>query len=258
MIWLQRLKTVGIVLLSLVTAGLMVAAWWHVRPNQSVSATPGSAVGAPPATPASQATPSRTATRSASPTPSPTPTRPRAVFMGDSYAAGTGGDGVRWTTLVAKQLGWQEVNLGRAGTGYLTSVTGADAKSTCGKAECLSFPEMVPQVVAQEPTVVVVVSSTNTTSDLSAVSLAMFRDLKKKLPDSRIIVMSPLWRSSPYPNNLVVLGKTLKKNAGLAGIEYIAVGSPLEGHPEWMAADGVNPNAKGQEALADALAVKLD
>ncbi|MGB4890977.1 MAG: hypothetical protein WBP09_04840, partial [Propionicimonas sp.] len=63
MIWLQRLKTVGIVLLSLVTAGLMVAAWWHVRPNQSVSATPGIAVTAPPATPASQATPSRTATR---------------------------------------------------------------------------------------------------------------------------------------------------------------------------------------------------
>ena len=27
------------------------------------------------------------------------------------------------------------------------AVTGADAKSTCGKAECLSFPEMVPQVV---------------------------------------------------------------------------------------------------------------
>lgn len=254
MIWVQRLKTIGIVLLSLVTAGLMVAAWWHVRPNQTVSAMPGTTIASQAATPAA----GHTATPSATTTPSPTQAVARAVFMGDSYAAGTGGNGVRWTALVAKQLGWKEVNLGRAGTGYLTSVTDATAKSTCGKAECLSFPKMVPEVVAQEPDVVVVVSSTNTTSDLSAVSLAMFGELRKQLPEARIIVLSPLWRASAYPSSLVTLGKTLKKNAELAGVDYVAVGSPLEGHLEWIAADGVNPNAEGQKALAEAISAKLD
>lgn len=246
-------QTLGLIVLSLGTAGLMASAWWHVRPNQVVGGyvAPTTSASAKPRVTAS---PSPSGSEAASSAPDE---RLRAVFMGDAIVAGTGGGGVRWTKLVAEEHGWKEINLGRAGTGYLTSVTGAKAKSTCGKAECLAFPDMVPEVVDQNPNVVVLASASNTTSDLSEVSLAMFRDLRKQLPEARIIVLSPLWRSSAYPSNLLSLGKVLKKSAEQADVEYVDVGSPLKGHPEWMAADGINPNAAGQKALAKVIAPAL-
>lgn len=243
-------QAVGLVLLSLCTAALMVSAWWHVRPNQVVGYAPSSGV-------SSTTSPVASVTPSASATPS-SEAKPRAVFMGDSYVAGTGGQGVRWTRLVADELGWTEINLGRAGTGYLSSLSGTQAKSACGRATCPSFPEMVPEVVAKRPDIVIVASSSNPTTDVSDVSLTTLRNLRQKLPDAKIVVLSPLWRDSAYPNGMVALGKTLKRNAEVAGVDYVAVGSPLEGHPEWIASDGVNPNAEGQKALAEAISTKLD
>lgn len=245
-------QTIGLILLSLVTVGLMMSAWWHVRPNQVVGYVPVPSVST--TTPDTPTTPSSSRSGSASPT---SEKQLRAVFMGDAIVAGTGGKGVRWTRLVADELGWKEINLGRAGTGYLTSVTGPKAQSTCGRAECPSFPEMVPEVVAKKPDVVVLASSSNPTTDLSVVSLELLRSLRQKLPEARIIVLSPLWSDSPYPNGLVALGKTLKRSAKVAGVDYVAVESPLEGHREWIASDGVNPNEEGQQALAEAISEKL-
>ncbi len=245
-------QTVGLIVLSVCTGALMVSAWWHVRPNQVVDYAGSSA--SPTAKTSAKTTPSASGKATATATPDE---RQAAVFMGDSYVAGTNGGGVRWTKLVAAELGWREINLGRAGTGYLTSVTGAKAKSTCGQNECPSFPDMLPQVVDAAPQVVVLASSSNPTTDLTEVSLKLFRDLRKELPEARIIILSPLWRATAYPASLENLGRILKKNAEQAGVDYVEVGSPLEGHPELISADGVNPNAAGQRALAKAIGAAL-
>src|SRR5215212_3919836 len=83
--------------------------------------------------------------------------RPVAVFIGDSYAQGSG----KWPELVSKAQGWRQVNLGRGGTGYEARLAGAAAQKGCGLKECPSFPEMAAVAVKLHPDVVVVAGGRN-------------------------------------------------------------------------------------------------
>ena len=59
---------------------------------------------------------------------------PVAVFLGDSYTQGFGAVPLdrRWSSLVAHDADWTEVNQGQGGTGFVTT---AD-KNTCGLEHC--------------------------------------------------------------------------------------------------------------------------
>ncbi|MCE1174091.1 MAG: polysaccharide biosynthesis tyrosine autokinase [Propionibacteriales bacterium] len=179
-----------------------------------------------------------------------TPATPKAVFIGDSMVSGVGGGGTKWTTLVSSGMGWSEVNLGRGGTGYVTS---SDAKG-CGLSYCPTFAEMADAAIAEKPDVVVISGGVNDgTNSVSTAANALFANLKKGLPNAQIIVLSPLGQATVYPDALKQAAAEVKAAAQANGVRYVAVGNPLEGHPEWFTADGLTPNADGYKKLAAAI-----
>lgn len=187
---------------------------------------------------------------SAVPSTSATPATPKAAFIGDSLVAGTGGSGTKWTSLVSSGMGWSEVNLGRGGTGYVTS---SDANG-CGLSYCPTFVEMADAVIAEKPDIVVISGGENDgTNSVSTAANSLFASLKKGLPNAQIYVLSPLWRATAYPDALKQTSADIKAAAQANGVRYIAVGNPLEGHPEWFNTDQTHPNADGYKKLAAAI-----
>lgn len=176
--------------------------------------------------------------------------RTRAVFLGDSLTQGVGGDGITWTGLMARDRDWTEINLGRGGTGYVTTAK----PSACGRPSCPSLPDMTPAAIAEKPDVVIIQAGQNDgKKDVATASLTMFTQLREALPRTRIVVLSPLWRATAYPKSLTQMSAVLKKNAATAGIDYVDVGNPLQGRPDLFTVDGVHPTAEGYRVLATAI-----
>lgn len=191
----------------------------------------------------------RSESRAASPQQAPV-----AVFIGDSYTAGAGGDGTTWTALVAAAEGWQEVNLGRGGTGFIA----ASGPEGCGDEYCPPFPEMVTDAARHDPDVVVVSGGRNDGELDNRVAIQeTFEALREALPGARMIATSPMWDDSPYPASMTSMGQAVRVAVESVGGFYLDLGSPLEGQPELLDDDGVHPNAEGYKVLAEAVIAAL-
>lgn len=236
----RRLANIGLGLLAVLTVVMVVLAFSkQAGPPAGTTAVPQPAASTPAAS-------------------GPSAGAPRAVFLGDSSTVGTGGDGTTWTSIVAERKGWTEVNLGRGGTGYVTSRSGEAAQRACGLATCPSYQQMVNDVVAAKPDVIVVSGGREDgASSVSTAAGTLFRDLRSKAPNARIVVVSPLWDESPVPADLAGTTTAVQTAARQAGLEYLDIGQPLSGRADLVSADGVNPNAAGYRAVADAVTAKL-
>lgn len=172
-----------------------------------------------------------------------------AAFIGDSLVQGT--DGGDLASGIAAELGWKAVNLGRGGTGYVTSA----GKAACGLDYCPPFPMMAADAAAAQPDVVVVCGGQNDgDSDVSGAARLLFDDLHKALPKARVIVVAPLWRATAYPDSMIALRSEVKAAARAAGVTYVDVGNPLENHPELISSDGVHPTKQGYALLSKTIA----
>jgi len=205
----------------------------------------------------------------AHPGPIPTftsaPSTQRAVFIGDSYTAGAGASDSSRTAfapLVAKDQGWKIVNLGRGGTGYVKEITDGTAKSACGEDVCHRYADMIQSAVDARPDVVVVSGGRNDSAvseDSSAAAVrAFYQSLRAALPDSKIYAVQPIWDSSEAPESIAALGAVVDEAVRSVGGDYLAVGSPLAGHPDLISDDGVHPNDDGHQAVAAAVSRLLD
>ncbi|GAA3512003.1 SGNH/GDSL hydrolase family protein [Georgenia daeguensis] len=180
---------------------------------------------------------------------------PTAVFVGDSYTAAEGGEGVRWTSLVAQEQGWRELNVGRGGTGWTVAVP-ADR---CRYGTCPTYPEVAHEVVDLAPEIVVVAGGRNDRgNDVAAAAAETFATLREGLPDARIYAVSPFWDSTAYPAHLIAQGRDVREEVRRVGGEYLEVGHPLGGRPDLITQDGIHPNAAGYRALAEAVNEALD
>lgn len=186
-----------------------------------------------------------------------------AVFIGDSYTAGAGGTRGGFVSLVAQGQEWRAVNLGRGGTGYVPKPDQdpAQAQLACARDYCESYPESIGAAVDADPDVVFVSGGRNDLSadpaTAAAAATAFFTDLRAALPTARIVVLAPLWDSAPAPAELDALGEAVRTGAELIDAEYLDIGQPLEGHPEWISPDGVHPNDAGYAAIATAVSATL-
>jgi len=172
-----------------------------------------------------------------------------AAFLGDSLVQGddTGSLAAR----VADALGWQSVNLGRGGTGYVTSAGAA----ACGLDYCAPFPMMAADAIAAKPDVVVVSGGIDDgTADVSAAAGMLFTELHKELPRAKVIVVAPMSRASLVPDAVTALRGEVKAAARTAGVSYVDVGNPLADHPELFASDGVHLTKGGYTALSKLIA----
>jgi len=191
----------------------------------------------------------------AAPAP-PTDGAPIVAFYGDSYTRGTGASSPdrRWSTIVSEQRGWYEVNPSVDGLGFVNNRGFGD--------------DLVDRIVEQDPPpdIVIVTMGLNdnfampaAADDIEAAIDADLRRLRDELPDARLIVVEPFWYTDERPDSVERIIGWVAAGADRVGADHIAGASRwIEGHPGWMAADGIHPNDDGYAEIARRMGAELD
>jgi lysophospholipase L1-like esterase len=185
----------------------------------------------------------------------PTGTGQRVAFYGDSYTLGTGASSPenRWSTVVSAERDWNEFNPSVNGLGFVNN------RSEFGEGD---LPD---QVVDSEPEIVFVTMGLNDnfSFDYAADEIhdqidADLERLRTALPDARFVVVEPFWYTDERPESVDTIIGWVRDAAGAIDADYIAGASRwLEGHPEWMASDGLHPNDDGYAAMAGRMNAEL-
>lgn len=254
----ERTRTIGrrrrVLLLAvtlLVVIGGFIAAVVAV-----IVAGAGSTASLLPTRPTASDAPTASAAPTGSPAPTPTPAGTDvAVFLGDSYTQGFGASAptTKWSTLVANDAGWTEVNQGQGGTGYVTTA----GVASCGQELCPTYPDRVADVIAASPDIVVIAGGQNDRWALGAdpefVHAAVnetFRLIREGLPNARLIAVGPS-TAEPATAMLTELDGWVQAAAGRVDAEYVSLLDPVVIRDEMVVADGVHVNDAGHRAIAD-------
>ncbi|GAB2453236.1 lysophospholipase L1-like esterase [Conyzicola lurida] len=185
-----------------------------------------------------------------------TGTGTRVAFYGDSYTLGTGASSPekRWSTIVSSERNWNEFNPSVNGLGFINN------RSTFGEGD---LPDLV---IDSDPEIVFVTMGLNdnfsydrAADEIHAQIDDDFARLTEALTDARFIVVEPFWYTDDRPESVGVIIDWVKDAAADADADYISGASHwIEGHPEWMAADGLHPNDEGYAAMADRMNEELE
>jgi hypothetical protein len=197
----------------------------------------------------STATPTPTASASAVPTgvaPSPLPAHPSALLLGDSLSAGKGNSRGTATAveLAAKALGWRSFLLAEPGTGYTTSTSYADR---------LAAVTNPPDILVLEGGA----SDTDASTDrLTAAVTSLLDDVKRRFPDTRVVVLGTVAMDQPPDPGLVRVDRTLAAVARAKGVLFV---DPMpwitsDNSEKYLARTGFYPNAAGHRYLGSRLA----
>ena len=181
---------------------------------------------------------------------------PIVAFYGDSYTLGTGASepSKRWSTVICQQRGWREFNPSVNGLGFINNRGDRDLPGS---------------IIAQKPDIVFVTMGLNdnfsydfAADEIHAQIAEDLDRLKEALPDARFIVVEPFWYTDERPESLGVIIDWVHDASDRIGAGWIPDASHwIEGHPEWMAADGLHPNDDGYAQMAtkmDAALKNLD
>jgi lysophospholipase L1-like esterase len=184
-----------------------------------------------------------------------TATGPVVGFYGDSYTIGTGASDAskRWSSIVSEKRNWREFNPSLNGVGFVNNRDGLDLPG---------------DIIEQNPEIVFVTMGLNdnfsfdyAAEDIHAQIDEDIDRLSTELPDARLIVVEPFWYTDTRPASVEIIIGWVKDAAERVDADYIDGASHwIEGHPEWMAADGLHPNDDGYAEMAkrmDAALVEL-
>ena len=170
----------------------------------------------------------------------------KVAFYGDSYTLGTGASSpeLRWSTVVSQARNWQEFNPSVNGLGFVTNRSSAR--------------DLPTEVIGFDPDIVFVTMGLNDnfSYDFEAQRIhdqidADIDRLASELPDARLIVVEPFWYTDERPESVEVIIGWVRDAAARVDADYIPGASRwIEGHPEWMAFDGLHPNDEGYAAMA--------
>ena len=176
------------------------------------------------------------------------PNATHVAFYGDSYTLGTGASDPdkRWSTVICEQRGWEEFNPSVNGLGFVNN------RGSFGSNDEPS------QVIEYDPDILFITMGLNdnfsfgrAADQIKSQITADFERLNTELPDARIIVVEPFWYTDERPESVEIIIGWVKDSAAAIDAEYIPGASHwIEGHPEWMAADGLHPNDEGYAEMA--------
>jgi lysophospholipase L1-like esterase len=83
--------------------------------------------------------------------------------------------------------------------------------------------------------------------------------LREELPAARLVVVEPFWHQDERPDSIEQIIGWVEDAAAEVGADHIAGASRwLEGHPEWMAVDGIHPNDDGYAEIARRMDAELE
>lgn len=183
------------------------------------------------------------------------PAAPRVVFFGSSTTAGSGASRPerRWTSLVARRLGWIEVNRGLS-TSKLTEVGSRTPSAERRWREALAGerPDAVFVMYgANDVTARVPLGDPGTPGTFRHAAHAVLRGIREAFPDAAVVVCTPqpsrstAARREPYD-------LALAEAARAVGAQLIHAGSafPEERLAE-LSADRLHLNDAGHAALAE-------
>ena len=186
---------------------------------------------------------------------SPDPSVTRVAFYGDSYTFGMGASdpSKRWSTIVCEQRGWSEFNPSVNGLGFITN------RTVFGEGDLPSF------IIADDPDLVIVTLGLNDNFSFSSAGdrirdqiVSDFERLAEGLPDARIIVVEPFWYTDQRPESVEVIIGWVRDAAAAIDADFIPGASHwIEGHPEWIAADGLHPSDAGHAEIARRMDAEL-
>ena len=201
--------------------------------------------------------------------------RPVALFIGDSYAAGSGGAGVRrsFACLTARALGWVCHDDGEPGTGYTNAGKVHGAANDTYAARALgrtTAPAIGPNGTAAplDPAAVDVVVVTGGRNDsgspvparVAAAGLTLDR-LRVTYPNARIVVVGPFWVDDDVPPSLEAFDDGLRAEAAARSLTFL---DPIrdrwlttDQRARWIATDGVHPSVAGHQRIAARLVADL-
>jgi lysophospholipase L1-like esterase len=179
------------------------------------------------------------------------PDAPLVGFYGDSYTLGTGASAreKRWSTIVCQKRGWNEFNPSVNGLGFVNNRRDLD------------LPQLI---IDQRPDIVIVTMGLNDNFSYARVPDRQIRDAiagdlaRLAATGARIVVVEPFWYTDRRPESVEVIIGWVHDEADAVGADWISGASRwLEGHPEWMASDGLHPNDAGYAQLATHMDAEL-
>jgi len=172
----------------------------------------------------------------------------KVAFYGDSYTLGTGTPDIRnrWSTIISERRGWDEFNPSVNGLGFINN----RVKFVDG-----DLPDII---ISADPDIVFITMGLNDNFSYDRAADAIheqidadFDRLAKALPSARFIAVEPFWYTDERPESLGVISGWVKDAAADIGADYVPGASHwIEGHPEWMAGDGLHPNDLGYAEMA--------
>ncbi|GAA2239454.1 SGNH/GDSL hydrolase family protein [Herbiconiux moechotypicola] len=184
---------------------------------------------------------------------------PVVAFYGDSYTLGTGASdpSKRWSTIVSADRGWNEFNYSVNGLGFVNNRASTPPDYLPG--------DGVAEVLALDPDIVVVTMGLNDNFSMPQRATEIreairidFETLARELPEASIVVVEPFWYTDARPESVALIIDWVREAAEDIGADQIQGASRwLEGHPEWMAADGLHPNDRGYAEMASRMDQEL-
>ncbi|MDP3209782.1 MAG: SGNH/GDSL hydrolase family protein [Rhodoglobus sp.] len=179
----------------------------------------------------------------------------RVAFYGDSYTLGTGASeqSLRWSTSICSERDWSEFNPSVNGLGFVNN------RSTYGEGD---LPDLI---IADDPDIVFITMGLNDNFSFARAADEIeeqisedFARLKTGLPDARFVVVEPFWYTDERPASVATIIGWVRDAAADIGADYIAGASHwIEGHPEFMATDGLHPNDAGYAHMAVLMEAEL-
>ena len=254
---MNRVWTALLIALTVAVFGGVVYLLGHNTKVPEAGQTPGYApttggvVTSASTTPTTPTTSSKASTSAVAATSSGSTQSTLIAFVGDDYTHGVGdsGDSKSFPALIASALHVQEKRFYLDNAGYAKS--GSDGKS---------YADLVDQVIAAHPDIVVVSGGRNDRADdpntLASKATALFAALKQGLPNAKLVAVAPWWGDSAHPSVLDQVGSAIKDAVTSAGGTYFDIDDPLFGHSEWMS-NAADPNDQGYQAIAESLEPKL-
>jgi len=181
------------------------------------------------------------------------------VGFGDSNVEGWQADSAftGFIPMIGDMLGWETFISGSGGTGYVNpgTLTGRMKYGDRIQTDCINI----------KPDVVLIVGGNNDTNspieDVRANSLALYKQLKDSLPNSKIIIHGNMAKQNPPADTQIAVRDILLANAKIVGIPFIDTiagitydekGNPLNAPTgNWFTGSGkvTNPQTSGNASI---------